>query len=113
MFKNLPTADFSAFAAPVQKIIDLNTATLTKAFELQQTAAKKQIAQSQASFKAALSIKDSKGLTSFVTEQSEVAKASLEALKSDALFAATNTKSYFSEVQAILAESKNAVVKAA
>ncbi|MEH6472026.1 MAG: phasin family protein [Halopseudomonas sp.] len=113
MFKTLPTADFSAFAAPVQKLIDLNTATLAKSFELQQAAAKKQMAQSHASFKAVLEIKDAKGLTTFVTGQTEVAKSNLETLKADAQVAAASTKAYFAEVQTILAESKDVVAKAA
>ncbi|MEH6627770.1 MAG: phasin family protein [Motiliproteus sp.] len=113
MFKNLPTADFSAFGAPVQKLIELNTATMTKAFELQQAAAKKQIADAQANFKAISEIKDVEALTSFVTEQSEVAKANLETLKSEAQVSVESTKAYFAEVQAILTEGKDAVVKAA
>ncbi len=113
MFKTLQATDFSAFGAPVQKLIELNTATMTKVFELQQAAAKKQIAQSQADFKAAMEIKDVKALTSFVTAQSEAAKANLEALKADAQVAAESTKAYFAEVQAIMTESKDVVVKAA
>ncbi len=113
MFKNIQTPDFSAFGAPVQKLIELNTATMTKAFDLQQAAIKKQMAQSHTNFKAVLEIKDVKALTSFVTEQSEAAKANLETLKADAQVAAANSKAYFTEVQAILAESKDVVVKAA
>ncbi len=113
MFNNIKTADFSAFGAPVQKLIELNTATMTKAFELQQAAAKKQMAQSQASLKAALEIKDAKGLTSFVTEQSEIAKTTLEALKANTQVSVEASKAYFAEVQAILAETKDTVVKAA
>lgn len=113
MFNNIQATDFSAFGAPVQKMIELNKATLTKAFELQQAAAKKQIAQSQASFKAALEIKDAKGLTSFVTAQSEIAKSNLETLKTDVQVAAESTKAYFVEVQTILTESKDVAVKAA
>ncbi|MEH6824361.1 MAG: phasin family protein, partial [Motiliproteus sp.] len=94
MFKNIQAADFSAFGAPVQKLIELNTATMTKAFEFQQAAAKKQMAQSQASLKAALEIKDAKGLTSFVTEQSEIAKTTLEALKADTQVSVEASKAY-------------------
>ncbi len=112
MFNNIQAADFSAFGAPVQKLIDLNTATVSKAFELQQAAAEKQIAQSQASFKAALEIKDVEGFTAFVTEQSEIAKANLETLQGDVQAAAESTKAYFAEVQAILTEGQNTVVKA-
>ncbi len=113
MFKNIQATDFSALGAPVQKLIDLNTATMTKAFELQQAAAEKQIAQSQASLKAALEIKDADGLTAFVTEQSEIAKTNLEALTAEAQVSVENSKAYFAEVQAILTEGKDAVVKAA
>ena len=112
MFNNLPTADFSAFGAPVQKLIELNTATITKAFEAQKAAIEKQIAQSQADFKAVSEIKDPKALTSFVTAKSEEAKKSLETLKADAQVAAESTKAYFAEVQAILAESKDVLVNA-
>ena len=56
MFKNIPAADFSAFGAPVQKLIELNTATFTKAFEAQKAAIEKQIAQAQADFQAFSSI---------------------------------------------------------
>ncbi len=113
MFKNIQATDFSAFSAPVQKLIELNTATMTKAFELQQAAAMQQIAQSQASLKAALEIKDVEGLTAFVTKQSETAKANLETLQAEAQVSAESTKAYFAEVQAILTEGKDAVVKAA
>ena len=113
MLNTIQAADFSAFGAPVQKLIELNTAAMTKAFELQQAAAQKQVAQSQASLKAAMGIKDAEGLTSFVTEQSEIAKTSLEALKTEAEVATESAKAYFSEVQAILAESKDVIVKAA
>ncbi|MEH6649396.1 MAG: phasin family protein [Motiliproteus sp.] len=112
MFNNIPTADFSAFGAPVQKLIELNTATMKQAFELQQAAAQKQMAQSQASLQAALKIKDAQALTTFVTEQSEIAKANLETLKADAQVSVETSKAYFAEVQAILAESKDAIVKA-
>ena len=113
MTKNIPTADFSAFAAPIQKLIELNTATMTKAFELQKAAAEKQLAQSQAGLQAALQIKDADALTAFVTEQSEIAKANFEALQADAKVASESAKSYFTEVQAILAESQDAAVKSA
>ncbi len=113
MFKNIQATDFSAFGAPVQKLIELNTATMTKAFELQQAAAEKQVAQLQASLKAAMGIKDAEGLKSFVTEQSEVAQANLEALKTEAQVNVESSKTYFAEVQAILTEGQDAVVKAA
>ncbi len=104
MLKNIQTPDFSAFGAPVQKLIELNTATLTKAFEAQQAAAEKQIAQSQASLKAAMEIKDPEGLTSYLTEQSEIAKANLEALQAEAQANVEKSKAYFAEVQSILTE---------
>ncbi|MEH6472538.1 MAG: hypothetical protein V7752_14925 [Halopseudomonas sp.] len=113
MFNNFPTADFSAFGAPVQKLIELNTATMTKAFELQKAAFEKQIAQSQADFKAFSEIKDVNALTSFVTVKSEEAKASLATLKTEAEVAAESAKAYFAEVQAILTESKDVLVKTA
>lgn len=112
MFNNIPNADFSAFGAPIQKLIELNTATFTKAFELQKAAAEKQIAQAQADFKALLEIKDVEALTSFVTVKSEEAKANLEALKTEAQVSAESTKAYFAEVQAILTESKDSVAVA-
>ena len=71
------------------------------------------MAQSHTNFKAVLEIKDAKALTSFVTEQSEAAKANLEMLKADAQVTTASAKAYFAEVQAILAESKDAAVKAA
>tara|TARA_R110001583_G_scaffold69387_2_gene196743 strand:+ start:137 stop:520 length:384 start_codon:yes stop_codon:yes gene_type:complete len=113
MFKNLPTADFSAFGAPAQKLMELNTATMTKAFELQKAAIEKQIAQSQADFKAVMEIKDVNALTSFVTTKSEEAKANLETLKTEAQVAAESAKAYFAEVQAILTASTDAPVKTA
>ncbi|MFT6916309.1 MAG: hypothetical protein ACJAWL_002643 [Motiliproteus sp.] len=113
MFKTLPTTDFSAFGAPVQKLIELNTATMKKAFELQKSAFEKQIAQSQADFKAVSEIKDAEALTSYVTVKSEEAKASLETLKTDAQVAAESAKAYFAEVQAIMTEGTEAVTKAA
>ena len=113
MFNNIQATDFSVFGAPVQKLIELNTAAMTKAFELQQAAAQKQIAQSQASLKAAMGIKDAEGLTSFVTEQSEIAKTNLEALTTEAQASVEISKAYFAEVQAILTEGNEVVVKAA
>ncbi|BBB27234.1 hypothetical protein [Amphritea japonica] len=113
MFNNIPAADFSAFGAPVQKLIELNTATFTKALELQKAAAEKQIAQAQADFQALSAIKDVEALTSFVSLKSEEAKANLEALKAEAQASAESTKAYFAEVQAILTESTASVVPAA
>ena len=106
MLNNFPNADFSAFGAPVQKLIELNTATFTKAFELQKAAAEKQVAQAQADFKALSAIKDVEALTSFLTVKSEEAKANLEALKTEAQASVENNKAYFAEVQAILTTSK-------
>ncbi|SFG52057.1 hypothetical protein [Neptunomonas qingdaonensis] len=108
MFNNLPTADFSAFSAPVQKLVELNTATFTKAFELQKATAEKQIAQAQADFKALSSIKDVEALTSFVNTKSEEAKANLEALQTEAQASVASSQAYFAEVQAILSESTSA-----
>ncbi|MEH6472738.1 MAG: hypothetical protein V7752_15955 [Halopseudomonas sp.] len=102
MLNNIQAPDFSAFGAPVQKLIELNTATMTKAFELLKAAFEKQIAQSQADFKAVSEIKDPKALTSFVTAKSEEAKKNLETLKSEAQVAVESSKTYFAEVQAIL-----------
>ncbi|WP_372738979.1 phasin family protein [Neptunomonas sp.] len=112
MFTKMPITDFSAFAAPVQKLIELNTATFTKAFELQKATAEKQIAQAQADFKALSEIKDVEALTSFFTAKSEEAKANFEALQAEAKASVESTQSYFTEVQAILTESKDSVVPA-
>jgi hypothetical protein len=71
------------------------------------------MAQSHVDFKAVMEIKDVEALTSFVTVKSEEAKANLEALKAEAQVSVESTKAYFAEVQAILAESKDVVVKAA
>jgi hypothetical protein len=113
MFKNIPTADFSAFGAPVQKLIELNTATFTKAFELQKAAAEKQVAQAQADFKALSAIKDVEAFTAFVTVKSEEAKANLAALQTEAQASVESTKAYFAEVQAILTEGQNSAAPAA
>ncbi|WP_417224567.1 hypothetical protein [Amphritea sp.] len=112
MFKTLPTADFSAFGAPIQKLIELNTATFTKAFELQKAAIEKQIAQAQADFKAFSSIKDVEAFTAFVTVKSEEAKSKIEALQTEAQEAAETSKAYFAEVQAILTAGKESVAAA-
>jgi hypothetical protein len=102
MLNNLPNADFSAFGAPVQKLIELNTATFTKAFELQKAAVEKQIAQSQADFKALSEIKNVEAFTAFMTAKSEEAKVNLEALKTEAQASVERSKAYFTEVQTIL-----------
>ncbi|MDO6564142.1 hypothetical protein Q4488_12175 [Amphritea sp. 1_MG-2023] len=96
----------------MQKLIELNTATFTKAFELQKAAIEKQIAQSQADFKAFASIKDVDAFTAFVTAKSEEAKAKIEALQTEAKDAAESSKAYFAEVQAILTEAKDSVAAA-
>ena len=106
MLNNIPNADFSAFGAPVQKLIELNTATFTKAFELQKATAEKQVAKAQADFTALSAIKDVDALTSFLTVKSEEAKANLETLKTEAQASVENSKAYFAEVQAILTTSK-------
>jgi hypothetical protein len=113
MFNNNQNIDFSAYGATVQKLIELNTATMTKAFELQQAAFEKQIAQSQADFKAAAEIKDAKDLTDFITAQAETAKKNLETLQADAQVAVESSKAYFDELQTILTESTDAIVKGA
>ncbi|WP_428034776.1 hypothetical protein [Amphritea sp.] len=112
MFKTIPAADFSAFGAPVQKLIELNTATFTKAFEAQKAALEKQIAQAQADFKVFSSIKDVEAFTAFVTTKSEEAKAKIEALQTEAQVAAESTKAYFAEVQSILTAAKESVTAA-
>lgn len=109
MFKNIPAADFSAFGAPVQKLIELNTATFTKAFEAQKAAIEKQIAQAQADFQAFSSIKDVEAFSSFVAFKSEEAKAKIEALQAEALATTESTKAYFAEVQAILTAATESV----
>ena len=93
MFNNIPATDFSAFSAPIQKIVDLNTAIFTKVFEAQQAAAKKQMSLSQARAKAAMEIKDVEGFTAFVTEQSEIAKSSMQELTESTQVAAKDAKS--------------------
>jgi hypothetical protein len=108
MLNTFEAADFSAFGAPVQKLIELNTATMNKAFDLQKAAIEKQMAQSHADFKALMEIKDVEALTSFVTAKSEAAKANLETLKAESEAAVESAKAYFAEVQAILTESKAA-----
>ncbi|MEH6578120.1 MAG: hypothetical protein V7731_13675 [Amphritea sp.] len=113
MFNNIPAVDFSAFAAPIQKIIDLNTAVITKTFEAQQAAAKDLLSLSQARTKAALEIKDVDDFTAFVTEQSEIAKSSFQELTESTQVATEDAKAYFAEVQAILTESQEVVAKAA
>ncbi|RTE66022.1 phasin family protein [Amphritea opalescens] len=113
MFKTLPTADFSAFGAPIQKLIELNTATFTKAFELQKAAIEKQVALAQADFKAFSSIKDVEAFTAFVTAKSEEAKAQIEEMQAEAKIAAESSKAYFDEVQAILTSAKDTVAKPA
>ncbi len=105
MSKKIPDIDVSAFGAPVQKLIELNTATLTKAFEAQKAAAEKQIAQAQADFKALTEIKDVDALTTFVAAKSEEAKTNLEALKTQAQVSAEHVQDYYAQIQAILTES--------
>lgn len=112
MFKTLPMTDFSAFVAPVQKLIELNTATFTKAFELQKAAIEKQIAQAQADFQTFSSIKDVEAFTAFVTAKSEEAKSNIEALQAEAQEAAESSKAYFAEVQSILTAGKESVAAA-
>ena len=106
MLNTIPATDFSAFFAPVQKIIDLNTTVVTKAFEAQKAAAQSQAALFQARAKAAMQIKDVEGLTAFVTEQSEIAKTSLAELTETSKIAAEEVKAYFAEVQALMSETQ-------
>lgn len=113
MSKNNQNIDFSVYGTTVQKLIELNTATMTKAFKLQQAAFEKQIAQSQADFKAASEIKDAQDLTAFITAQAEAVKKNMETLQADAQQAVESSKAYFDELQAILTEGTDAVVKAA
>ncbi len=113
MFNTLPAADFSAFAAPVQKIVDLNTAILSKAFATQQTAAKNLMTLSQARATAALEIKDVDSFVAFASEQAEITESSMLELAENTQAAAQDAKAYFAEVQAILTEGQEVVAKAA
>ncbi|MEH6624823.1 MAG: hypothetical protein V7739_00125 [Motiliproteus sp.] len=128
MFNNMPAVDFSAFAAPmknmdlsafaaftapIQKIVDLNTATFTKAFEAQKAAAENQMSLCQARAQAAMEIKDVEGLTAFVTKQTEMAQSSIQELTESTQVAAKDAQSYFTKVQAILTEGQAVVTKAA
>ena len=106
MLNTMPTTDFAAIFAPVQKIVDLNTAVVTKAFEAQKAAAKSQAELFQARAKCAMEIKDVEGLTAFVTEQSEIAKSSLAELTETSKTAAEEVKAYFAEVQALISETQ-------
>ncbi|MDO6564821.1 hypothetical protein Q4488_15665 [Amphritea sp. 1_MG-2023] len=108
MFKSIPTANFTAFSAPVQKLIELNTTTFTQAFELHKAAMEKQIAQVQVDLKMFSAIKDAEAFTTFVTAKSEETKAKIEALQSEAKLAAESSKAYFTEVQAILTAASKA-----
>ena len=99
MFNNIPAFDFSAFGAPVQNIVDLNTATLTKVFEAQQAASKSLMDLSQARAKAALEIKDINGLVTFVKEQGDLTKASILELSDNTLLAVKNTEAYLADIQ--------------
>jgi len=112
MFKTIPAADFSAFGAPFQKLIELNTATFTKALETQKAAFEKQMAKAQADFQAFSSIKDVEAFTAFVTAKSEEAKTKIEELQAEALATTESTKAYFAEVQAILTAAKESVAAA-
>ena len=113
MFNTIPAVDFTAFPAPVQKLIDLNTAVVTKAVEAQKAAAQSQVTLFQARAKAAMEIKDVAGLTAFVTEQTEIAKTSFAELTESSKAAAEEIKAYFVEVQALLSQTQDVVVKKA
>jgi argonaute-like protein implicated in RNA metabolism and viral defense len=109
MFNSIPTADFSAFSAPVQKLVELNTAVITKAVEAQKAAVQSQAAQFQARVQAAMNIKDAAGFSAFITEQTELAKSSVTELTENSTVATAQIQAYFAEVQALLSETQDAV----
>lgn len=113
MFNTIPTVDFSSYVISTQKIIDLNTAAITKALETQQIAAKNLLSLSQARAKAAMEIKDIDDFSAFVTEQSEIVKSSIEEVTDSTQVAAEDAKTYFEEIQAILVENQEIAAKSA
>ncbi len=113
MFNNIPAFDLNAFTATIEKIVALNTATITKAAETQQAAARSLLTLSQERAKAALEIKDPEGYITFVTEQAEIARSTIEELLKNSQAATRDAEAYFAEIQAILSESQEAAAKAA
>ena len=113
MFNNIPAVDFSLFTAPIQKIVDLNVATISKAVEEQQAAAKSLISLSKERSNIALGIKDVEGLVAFSKEQAEIVKASTTELTEKSQSSAKSAEAYFKAVQAIVTESAEAITKKA
>ncbi|MFT6913882.1 MAG: hypothetical protein ACJAWL_000168 [Motiliproteus sp.] len=106
MFKTIPAVDLSAFSAPVQKLVELNTAVITKAVEAQKAGLESQTAQFQARVQAAMNIKDAAGFSEFITEQTELAKSSVTELTENSKVATEQVQAYFAEVQALLSETQ-------
>ena len=113
MFTNIPAVDFSLFTAPVQKIVDLNIATISKAVEEQQAATMSLISASKERASIAFGIKDVEGLVAFSKEQAEIAKASADDLAEKSQASAKNAEAYFKAVQVIVTESSKAITKKA
>ncbi len=109
MLNNIPTVDFSAFTAPMQKLVELNVAKFESAVAAQQDAAKALVELTETRAKAAAEIKDVDGFVSFFKEQAELAQENATKLAEDSKTAVQEAQAYGEEVQKILTESTDAV----
>lgn len=103
--------NFETLLAPVKKLAEFNKAQFEKAVAAQQVAAKEYVALTEARIKAATAIKDVEGLNSFVKDQVELAKSSLEKLQADSKALIEDAKSYNEEVIKLVQEGNAVVTK--
>ena len=99
--------------SPVKKLAELNKMQIEKAIATQQTAAKEYFALTESRIKAATEIKDAEGLNSFVNDQVELAKSSLEKIQADSTALIEDAKTYNEEITKLFQESSEIMSKSA
>ncbi len=112
MFQPFQNTNYSAFAAPVQKIFDLNMAAFSTVTSAQQELVKGLLVQTEECAKAAFDIKDFEDLAHFLKEQGEITQTNLHDIAESNKAAIADTQEYISKVQAILATSQTEIEKA-
>ncbi|ORU93649.1 MAG: hypothetical protein A6F70_06180 [Cycloclasticus sp. symbiont of Bathymodiolus heckerae] len=97
--------DFSAFSAPITKLIELNKAQFEKMAAAQQEAAKNYAQLTEERIKAVSGIKDPEALNAFAKEQVELAQTGLEKVVADSKSLFEDAKAYNEQVLELVKES--------
>lgn len=105
MIKDFTNTDFTAFTAPMEKLISLNVSKFETAVEKQTAAAKELVELTEARTKAMAEIRDYDGMTKFLNDQNKLVQSSIAKAIEDSKNAIEEAKAYGEEVKKIFTES--------